>query len=233
METITEPNKQMTILNSSFRVSLRFEFVLFPIDIIELLEALAKAGYTPMMPPSSMAGSRMLGQAIRISAKGKIAQKGPIEVEMNDELGVIATISPLPELAIQSLNEIVQIIKDQLEVDLTVNALFYEIVGNFEVKTDKNALQSIQQFTGKTSLFESLSKIMNKEVSSFNLRLAPTGQVPSSADWFEITVEPNIIKVKSTYRVIAIYRSKEKVKTEEFAKSEISQIIEIIKTIEA
>jgi len=229
MEAIVEPKKRIDLQNVTVRFSVRFEFVLFPFDIIELLDNLIKIGYTPMVPPLP----RVSGQNVRLSAKGKIAQKGEAEIELNDERGVLAVTCYSPNNAVKSLNEIIQLIKEKLDVDLTTKATFYEFMGNFEAKTDKNPLEIIQRVNEKNSCIEDLGKILGQKVSSFSLRLVPKGQVPSSAEWLEITIEPNIIKPNTTYRVLAICRSNDKAKMDVFVSSWMGIMVKIIETIES
>jgi hypothetical protein len=229
MATVVEEKQKMDFQNVRVRISLRFDYVLFPFDIVELLENLAKIGYALTVPPPP----RMVGQNVRLSAKGKIAQKGDIEIEVNDERGVIAASSSVPTLAFKSLNEIIQLIRDKLGVDLTEKASFYEIIGNLDVKTGRNAMEMVERISEKNKYMEELGSTLGQDVSSYTLRLVPRGQVPSQTEWLDITIEPNIVKPSTTYRVLVIYRSKDKPKIERFVQSLMESLAKVIKAIEA
>ena len=229
MTTVIEEKQKVDFQNVNVRFSIRFDFVLFPFDIVDLVEHLVKAGYTPTIPPPP----KPVGQNIRLTVKGKIAQKGNVEIEVNDERGVLAATSAVPALAIQSLNEILQIIRDKLGVDLDAKASFYEMMGNFDIKTSKNALEMMERFNEKNSCIKELGSILGQDVSSYSLRLVPKGQVPSSAEWLDIIIEPNVIKPSTSYKVITIYRSKEKSKVDSFVQSWMENLSRIFEAIEA
>lgn len=229
MATVVEEKQKIEFQNVIVRFSVRFDYVLFPFDIVELIEHLAKAGYAPMVPPPP----KILGQNVRLSAKGKIAQKGDIEIEVNDERGVIAATSSVPISAMQSLNEIIRIIKDKLGADLTEKAIFYELMGNLDIKTGRNATEMIERISGNNKCIEEVSKILNQDVSNYTLRLVPKGQVPSQTEWLDITIEPNITKPNTTYRVMMVYRSKDKSRIEKFIQSWTEDLTNVISTIEA
>jgi len=228
MTTVIEEKKKIDFQNVNVRFSIRFDFILFPFDVIEFVEQLARAGYTPTIPPPP----KPVGQ-VRLSVKGKIAQKGDVEVEMNDDRGVITVSSVAPALAMQSLNEILQIVRDKLGVDLNAKAIFYEMMGNFGVKTGKNALEAMARFNEKNSNIKDLGDILGQDVSGYTLRIVPKDQVPSSVEWLDITIEPNITKPSTNYKVQAIYRSKEKSKVDCFIQSIGENLQRIFEAIEA
>jgi hypothetical protein len=229
MGVVVEEKQKIEFQNVTVRFSVRFDYVLFPFDIVELIDDLAKAGYSPMVPPPP----KMIGQNVRLSAKGKIAQKGDIEIEVNDERGVIAATSSVPISAMQSLNEIIKLIKDKLGADLIEKAAFYELMGNLDIKTGRNATEMIERISEKNKCLEEMSKILNQDVSNYTLRLVPKGQLPSQAEWLDITIEPNIIKPDKAYRVLMVYRSKDKSKVEKFIESWMENLTNLIKAIEA
>jgi hypothetical protein len=221
--------KKIDFQNVIVRFSIRFDYVLFPFDIVELVDQLVKAGYTSMVPRPP----KMLGQNVRLTAKGKIAQKGDVEVEVNDERGVLAATSSTPMSAMQSLDEIIQLVKDKLGVDLSEKAAFYELMGNLDIRTDRNATEMIERISEKNKCIEELSKILNQDVSNYTLRLVPKGQFPSQPEWLDLTIEPDIAKPNAAYRVQVICRSRDKSKMERFTQSWIENLANIIKAIEA
>lgn len=228
MTIVIEEKKKVDFQYVNVRFSIRFDFVLFPFNIVELVEYLVKAGYTPAIPPPP----KPFGQ-IRLTVKGKIAQKGNVEVEVNDDRGVLAATSAVPALAVQSLNEILQIIRDKFGVDLDAKASFYETTGTLDARTNKNALEMMERFNEKNSAIKELGSLMGQDVSGYTLRLVPKGQVPSSAEWLDITIEPNIVKPSASYIVLTVFRSKEKSKVEGFVQSWTENMSRIFEAIEA
>ncbi len=223
-----EEKKALDLQNMNVRLSIRFNFVLFPFDVSELLEQLGQAGYFPMIPSPP----KLVGQ-VRLNYKGMIAQKGTVGVEINDDRGVIAVVSPVPDLTIQGFNEVLQIVKDKLGVDLMGRADFYEMLSSFDVNTGKNALESMVKFNEKNGGLAEIGKMIGQEVSGFTLRIIPKSGTPSSTDWFDMTIEPNVIKPRTNYKVLSIFRSKEKSKVDDFIRSFGESLARIFEAIEA
>jgi hypothetical protein len=219
-------NTQNVLQNYTARLAVRFEFILFPIDVAALLVVLTQAGYAAFNPPANLAGA-----GLRITVKGKIARKDNTEVELNDDRGVIAVLSSSPDSAVQSLTEILGLIKDKLDVDIPAKAIFYEFISGLELKTGKNALEIMERANEQNNCLGKFGKILGQDVSNFSLKLVSKGTVPSSPEWLEITIEPNMIR-PSVYRVLAIYRSKDKAQVDSFACSWLENLSKIIEAVE-
>jgi len=226
--TEVEVQKHRNFKNVSIRLSTRMNYVLFPFDTTELIDVLVKAGYTRTAPPPPF--RRLKGA--RLGFTGTIARKGEIVIDINDERGFLGATSPSATSTIQGFDEVLQLAKTNLKVDLEGMAAFYEFIGNLEVETDLNALEKIGQLYEGNKPIEDFGKIMGEAVSHFSLRLAPKGENPNQTEWFDITIEPELIKT-STYRISAIYRSKDKSKVQKFIEEfevKISKILDIIES---
>ena len=214
--------------NTTIRFSLRFNYILFPFDVIELVKQLAKTGYKITIPPPP----KITPKNIRLTAKGRIAQKGDTEIELNDERGILAATSSSPELAIKCMNEVLQLMKNNLKVNLDEMAFFYELIGSFDIETDKNPLEIIAKINENEEYIDQFSKVLGENISNYTLRLVPRGQVPNQTEWFDVTIEPDVIEATSTYRTQIIFRSKEKIKVENFTQNLMRNITGIINIIE-
>jgi hypothetical protein len=214
--------------NMEARLSIRTNCVLPPFDTTDLIESLAGAGYaraTPATPPRPHRG-------IRFTFAGPIARKGAVIIDVNDERGILGATSPIPALATQGLNEVLQTVKAKLKVDLESMAMFYEFIGNLEVETQPNPLERIGQISDKVKAFEAFGRIIGEEVSLFSLRLTPKNKVPNQTEWFDITIEPDPIQTASKYAISAVYRSGDKHKVEKFAEEFLPKITGILNAIE-
>jgi len=223
-------SEERNLKNPQIRFSMRFYYLLFPFDIAELVENLAKAGYTITMPrPPGVPR----GGSIRLGAVGRIAQKGDVAIDINDERGILGATSSSPEFATKGLNEVLQLVKTNLKVDLEGMATFYEMIGNLEVETDVNPLEKIDRLFERNKSFEEFGKIMNEDVSPFSLKLVPKGKIPNQTEWFEITIDPNVIKPTSAYRITVVYRSTDKDKVQGFVNESIEKVSRILDIIES
>lgn len=217
--------------NVNIRFSMRMNYVLPPYDTIELVDVLVKAGYTRLIPAPPPQLSRLKGA--RLAFAGPIARKGEIVIDINDDRGIMGAASPSPTLSIQGFNDVIQLIKTNLKVDFESIAAFYELIGNMEIETDMNPLERFEQLSKSNMPIEEFSKTMGEAVSLLSLKLSPKGKIPNQMEWFQITIEPDLTKATSTYRISAVYRSEDKSKVQKFITEFLSKISEMLDTIES
>ena len=228
--TEVEVQKQRNFKNVNLRFSIRMNYVLFPFRTTELIDVLVKAGYTRTAPPPPPQLRRIKGA--RFGFTGTIARKGEIVIDINDERGFMGAASPSPALTIQGFNELLQLAETNLNTNLEGMAAFYELIGSLEVETDLNALEKIRQLSESTKPIEQFGKIMGEDVSLFSLRLIPKGKIPNQTEWFDITIEPDVMKT-STYRISVVYRSKDKSKVQKFIDELMLNTSKMLDTIES
>lgn len=213
--------------DASIRFSIRFNYVLFPFDTGELISILTKYGYAPAAPPPPLAPSR----GIRFAMTGTIARKGGMTIDINDDRGILAATAPSSTLAISGLNEVLQLIRTNLNVDLEKQASFYELIGHGAFETDKNPLETIGKITKGNKVIEKLSEVLGEDVSLWTLKLASRGHVPNQVEWFDLTIEPDLMR-SSTYNVSAVFRSQDKSRVQKFTEEFTSNIPNLIDAIE-
>jgi len=228
--TVTELKapREKNFKNLSIRFSIRINYVLFPFEILELIDILRKSGYTPTPLPPAIPPPR----GMRLGMTGTIARKGDVIIDINDERGILTVTAPSSTLAVDEFNEILQLIRINLNVDLDEMASFYELIGHVEADTDQRAIENIGLLVKGNKKVEEFASILGNDISLFTLRLAPTGQVPNQTEWFDITIEPSVVK-PSTYNIQAVYRSHDKSKVQKFTEDFISKISKIIDVIES
>lgn len=227
-ETLTKTETKRKIKNTSFRLSIRMTSVLPPIDTVEFIELLIRNGYTHTAPPPPSRHQR----GVRFTFTGPIAQKGDIVIDVNDDRGVIGVSSPSPTSTVQGFNEVLRLAKTNLKVDPESMAAFYEFIGQCEVETRLNPLETIGQISEKVKAIEEFSKVIGEDTSLFSLRLAPKGEIPNQTEWFDITIEPHLIHTTSIYTISVVYRSKDKSKVQKFVDEFLVNIAKILDIIE-
>lgn len=229
MTVTSQERQERHFRNLHVRFSIRFSYLLFPFDIVELVERLAKAGYQITIPRPP----KIPGKNVRLGATGKIAQKGDVEIDINDDRGILGAASSSPASSIEGLNEVLQLINTNLNVDLYEVAAFYELIGHFDIESDQNPLEKIEQISQKGTHIKQFNDILNEDVSDYTLRLVPRGRIPNQTEWFDITIQPNVIKPFSSYTVTVVYRSKDRSRVEEFIRDLLQNMNRIINVIES
>lgn len=219
--------KQRIFKNVSMRFSIRMTSVLPPMDTLEFIDLLVKAGYIRIAPtpPGTQRG-------VRFAFTGPIARRGDVIIDVNDERGIIGVASPLPDLTIKSFEEVIQLIKSNLKVDPESMASFYEFIGHCEVESPHSPVEKIGHISEKISIIEEISKVIGRDTSLFTLRLAPKGEMPNQVEWFDITIEPHLIHARSVYTVSAVYRSQNKSLVQKFAEGFLTIIEKMLDIIE-
>jgi len=75
-------------------------------------------------------------------------------------------------------------------------------------------------------------EILGEATSGFTLKLVPQLRTPNQSEWFEIMIEPDVVKPTSIYRISVVYRSKDKSKVEKFTQDMMQILMGIIDIIE-
>jgi hypothetical protein len=202
--------------------------VLPPIDTIEFIDLLVKAGYIRIAPPTPSGTQR----GVRFSFTGPIARKGDVIIDVSDERGIIGVASPLSDLTIKSFEEILQLIRSNLKFDPESIASFYEFIGQCEVESPYSPVEKIGHISEKNSIIDEISKVIGRDTSLFTLRLVPKGEIPNQVEWFDVTIEPHLIHARSVYTISAVYRSKNKSLVQKFAEGFLTTIDKILEIIE-
>lgn len=216
--------------NIDFRCSVRPNYIIFPIDGFELINALERAGYTIRVPiplkPSPV-------PSVRLSFAGTLAQKGEIMVDGNAERGYLGVTGKSYASAIRGLSEVKEIVKEALKVDLNEGVRFHEIMAHFDLDSEQCPLEKIAQVFSGNEFLRKVDSILEQETSFFTLRFVSRGKVPNQEEWLDITIEPDLIKATTSYSISAVYRSADVSKFEKFGEQLESRILKLIDEIEA
>ncbi|MCP8316889.1 MAG: hypothetical protein H3Z51_08540 [archaeon] len=96
----------------------------------------------------------------------------------------------------------------------------------------KNPLESISDMFQRNYLVSNIGKILEQDLSMFTLRFVTRGKVPNQDEWFDITIEPDILMPTQRYAISIVFRSKDKSVVERFGEKLESNLLKIIETIE-
>jgi len=207
-------------------VSVRLDYILFPIKFEDFRDALASKGYTIEVPRTPR-----LPIGTQVTVSGTIARKGDVVVGLDAERQVFGAEGKNLADVIAVFSELENIIEGVLRIEITPKARFYEILANYEAVTGQNPLQQISKIKLPENVAKGFEEILKAPVSNFTLHVSPVGQMPNQEDWFDIRIEPLVFRATDTYLVNVIYRNKDKSKFTDFMsnlETTIKSILDLI-----
>lgn len=210
-----------------FRISLRLNDILFPIDIRELTKALAEAGYIISQPQLPGVGAR-----VRVTFGGELARKENVLIDGESERGVLGVVSKSPEDAFAAFNELISILSENFEINVDKRSRFFEILAEIKCAPKKAPVESLGNTFGANQTLKNIGNILGQNVSLFGFRIVPEGKVPNQEEWMDITIEPDILRPSSVMNISVIFRSKRRDVVEKFGVELENRLSKIIDTIE-
>src|SRR3990170_2151988 len=134
---------QTKTITQEARYGVRLDYVIFPIDLRELRQALAKNGYELLLvegipPPPT-----------RISFGGEIARKAETRVIVESNSGEIGIVGRSLHEVKASFEELTRVIDAELGISLQEKVKFYWCVVHYKINTGKTPLVEIAKADNK------------------------------------------------------------------------------------
>ena len=217
------------IKKASVRCSIKLDYIIFPINVYEMIEALKEDGYeitVPPLPPKSPNAS------INIGFSGPFAIKNGNTFDGNTDRAFFGVVSETFESSYESLRDFIRIINEKLGVNLTESISFQEIISRFSCSSETKPMENINKVFDDCKIIPNLNSILKDEVSLYTLKIVPKGFTPHQKNWFEITIQPDNIN-PSRYDVKMIFRNEDTFVFEEFGNNMINYLVNIIQQIES
>ena len=198
---------------ASIRLTVSFSSLIFPLDFADLAQALKHGGYdmTLDVPPG--------GLGKRVGGAGTIAKKGEVSIVADSERKFIGVDSRSVKDVLPSFEQLTQILKDTLWVDVHAQARYYEAIVQMRVQANGNPTASIGHFFRSFKNVKRLESVIGEAVSLFTIRLVPLNKLPSGEDWFDIKVEPDVSLPESAYKIEGVYRKTDYASVKTFVSS--------------
>ncbi|MFQ5886063.1 MAG: hypothetical protein ACE5II_02385 [Anaerolineae bacterium] len=181
-------------------LAVKYSSVLFPFDHVQFLRALSKQGFTLPEP----IGPVPLGRRLEVS--GIVGRKGEVSVRLNADRQVLAVEAPDVETSLVEMDSLESLLKSEFDLDSPSLAHYYEFLAGLTVKAKKNPLESWGAHFAQVPMIREASELLGTDVSPFGVRLAPKGEVPNQANWFDIRIEPLVRSATDHHYVEVIYR---------------------------
>ena len=217
----TEPK----LITQEARYLLYVNRMILPVEFRELSAALAKNGFElaiirNLPPPPN-----------RIIYSGEIGRKKETIVVADSEAGEIGVVSKSLAESSTSFNDLIKIINDEIGVNLYEHVKFFEIVAHYKLDTGKIPLKEIPKAENKQFIAK-FSEIIGQSLSTYSIRLSKKDSSINQNDWIDIAIEPDMV-YENNYHIGVIFRDLDKSKTETFVKNLESNLVKMVKTIEA
>jgi hypothetical protein len=184
----------------SVRMAVTLTSVIFPLDFVDLTQALKKNQYDVGIDLP------MAGIGHRVGGAGVIAKKGGISVVADSERRFIGIDGRSPKDVSSSFEELTQILKKELWVDVYAQSAFYEINMRLNVLAHTNPTKAITKFFENLEGIQALESIIGEKTSLFTIRLVPKDKLPSGNEWFDIRLEPDVSRPERAMAVEIVYR---------------------------
>lgn len=208
------------------KYTVRLRGLFFPIDFRDMRKALEKHGYelSPIRGP-------IPGRPIRISFGGDIARKGESIVFLDTSESIISVRGDTLSETMKGIDEFSEVVQGELGIDLNSNVWYYEIGAHFLCVTEVHPIKELAKITEGNPFFAKFAEVLKREVSMFSVRLSPPNRIPNQEDWFDISVEQDIL-VPNAYHIGVVFRNPQKTVTEEFAANLEDRLLMLIDIIE-
>jgi len=177
--------------------------VIFPLDLGNLTRTLKKKGFelSVQIPPTAI-GTRMAGAGI-------LARKGDVAVVADTERRFIGVDGTSVDDVLSSFEELTEVVKHELWVDVHAKAGYYESIIRMNVLGRNNPTEVVEGFFRDLDTAKSLETIIGEPTSLFTIRLVPRGKLTGEPEWFDIRIEPDVSRPDTTYIIEIVYRKLE------------------------
>lgn len=220
-------SRQPNVLSREARFLVRLKHVLFPIDFRDIRKALARNAYEliPIRGP-------IPGRPARISWEGPVARKGESVVSLDTSVGLIGVSHKTIEEAKKGFEELTKIIQKDLGINLHSNVWYYELSTHFNLETKTPPSHRIAKITDGNPYFSKFAKVLGREVSMFSVRLTPSNTIPNQENWFDITIEQDVL-LANAYHIGVMFRNQKRSEIKKFSTNLEKNILRLIDVIEA
>jgi hypothetical protein len=223
---MTDPVPDIHIVPQEFKCTVRLKYVFFPIDLRDIRDILAKNGYEL----TSIRGP-IPGRPLRVMFGGDVARKGEVTIDIDTSESLVGVYGKSNKKVLEAFEQLLNIVKQEVDIDLHSNVWFYEIAAHYQVKTGSSPILNLSKITADNPYFSKFSDILKQETSSFSLRLSPKNQLPNSENWFDVSIEQDIL-LADVYHVGVVFRNSRKQIVENFGLALDDTVIKLIKVVE-
>lgn len=202
-----------------YRCSLAVEYdsVLFPFELLLFLRSLAQRGY--LIPEPLALEILAPPPGARLEGGKLIARKADILVALNTERKTMAVNAAGPEAAADEIETLEALVRDELGIDASQSARFYELSTALTVTSTANPLQSWDASLRGVPIVSRISDIIGAEIAPFGLRFVGRDQQPGDSEWLDVRIEPRTHAPTTHHFADIVFRHPDRTRVMEFARN--------------
>jgi hypothetical protein len=182
----------------NLRVSVRFDHVIFPINLLDFTKNLATDRYQ-LISELPRPDPKTIG---RLSYSGNLAVKGTAMVDVNSEKQFFGVTDSDPGTLLTTFEDVYKKIHDIEKLGGPLNDWFFEIQGKFVCDISSGTRKKIPVSWSATE------NEMGAPLYVRGIRVASEGTVDST-DYFDLTLEPIIGKENRSFDCVVILRGED------------------------
>jgi len=207
------------------RLSMRTDYIFYPIDSNEFAKYIEKYGYEIKQPPQQVSG-------IVLELAGKLAEKEGNIISLDTNRQILGVDGDDPQKVIEIFNELEKIIKDDMGIDFSSSIKFYEAILDYHIYSSNNPRLRVEsKMSGE---FDSVfSEIVGKELSPYTIRYATKGISPDSVEWLDFRIEPFVRRADKIYAFNMVHRSQDGDDVKSTMETILDKINGIVNTLES
>jgi len=208
-------------------LSVRYNTVLAPFDVLTLMRILPRIGYVPV---PEVIGPVPFGA--RINLDGIIGRKAELAIAVDSSTYTLGIQSPTPDNLCEEMSTLLTEVDKEFAINTSLTALFYEFLASGDTISGSDVLEAWERLFATTEVINDFSRAIGQKVSPYGVRLYPQGQEPNQPDWFEIQVLPSLHAPRKILSIQAIYRSHERQKVFTFVQEFTNLVDRIMEVVE-
>ena len=194
--------KPLTLAYRQLSLAVKYDSVLFPFDTVQFLKSLSKEGF---ILPESVDQPVPLGAKFEVS--GIVARKAETAIRLDTQRYILGVHSSDTKTVLAQLDSLEALLKTEFSLDNACLAQYYEFLSTLTVKVQKNPLESWHAHFAPLPIIDRFSQVLGMNVSPFGIRLAPKGEVPNQANWFDIRIEPSVQLATNYLNIEVVFRN--------------------------
>ena len=187
----------------------KYDAVLFPFDVVSMLNALPDQGY---ILEDEL---RHLGTS-GLQVRGIVARRADVAIRIDTDKYLLGVNTSSHVVAVEELEAVEQILDEQLGFEGGPKAQYHEFTSRFPVRAGTDPISSWADRFSNNPVLTALSNVLGEPASPFGLRLSPAGQPPNQVDWFDIHLEPLVGSARTHHHLNVVYRKAQRAAVVDF-----------------